>query len=62
MSVLSPESAGFLGKTLLEKWRLLPAKRKALLELLSGFNVLPTHAAFLYAPVRTEPGIRCRDF
>jgi hypothetical protein len=60
-SVLSRESAGFLGKTLLGRWRLLPTKWKALLTLLSRFKILPTLAEFFRYQKDVRAGIRCRD-
>ncbi len=61
-SVLSPESVKLLGKTLLEKWKHLPEERKALLKLLSRFNLLPAQAILLYVPEeREKQGIKIKD-
>jgi hypothetical protein len=60
--VLSNESAKLLGATLREKWKHLAKERKALLKLLSRFNLSPKQAEGLYVQEERERlGIRCAD-
>lgn len=61
-AVLSSESARQLGTTLRQKWGVLPQERKALLRLLSRFNLQPEQAEHLYVQEERERlGIRCSD-
>jgi hypothetical protein len=61
-AVLSKESARQVGSATREKWKLLSGKRKALLKLLSRFNLLPGQAEVLYVQEEREKcGIRCTD-
>ena len=60
--VLSPASAAHLSRTLCAAWRVLPAERRALLKLLSRFNLKPEQATLLYVREKREKaGIRCQD-
>ena len=47
-TVLSKESAKQVGATLREKWKRLAKDRKALLKLVSRFNLVPEQAEALY--------------
>lgn len=60
--VLSPASAAHLSRTLCATWQGLPAERRALLKLLSRFNLKPEQATLLYVREKREKaGIRCQD-
>lgn len=60
--VLSPASAAHLSRTLCATWQVLPAERRALLKLLSRFNLKPKQATLLYVQEdREKAGIRCQD-
>lgn len=61
-AVLSKESAQQLGSSLRDKWNHLAPERKALLKLLSRFNLQPKQATDLYVQEeREEKGLHCRD-
>jgi hypothetical protein len=61
-TVLSKDSAKQLGATLREKWKHLGKDRRALLKLLSRFNLTPEQAEVLYIQEERERlGIRCSD-
>jgi hypothetical protein len=60
--VLSKESAREFGASLREKWKSLPKERRALLKLLSRFNIQPDQATRLYVKEERErAGIQCQD-
>jgi hypothetical protein len=62
-TVLSKESAKQLGAALREKWKHLAKDRKALLTLLSRFNLSPEQTEGLYVhEERDRLGIHCTDF
>jgi ATP-dependent exoDNAse (exonuclease V) alpha subunit len=61
-SVLSKESAKHIGSTSREKWKSLPAERKALVKLLSRFTLNSDQAIPIYVQEERERiGIRCAD-
>jgi hypothetical protein len=60
--LLSEASAKLLGTTLRDKWKQLPSERKALLKLLSRFNLQTTQAERLYVQEEREKAdISCSD-
>jgi hypothetical protein len=59
---LTDHAADGIGRTLQEKWRILPDERRELLKLISRFSITPDQAKTLYVPeVREEQGIECDD-
>jgi GTPase SAR1 family protein len=61
-TILSKESAPQLGTTLREKWKVLPRNRRALLKLISRFNLQADQATIMYVQEERERlGIACRD-
>lgn len=61
-ALLSPESAALIGKDLQTAWKRLPKNRRALLKLISRFEITPDQAAVIYVEEeREEAGIECAD-
>lgn len=61
-SVLAKSSAIHFSRDLCSKWQLLSAERRALLKLLSRFNLTTDQATQLYVQeVRHKAGISCQD-
>jgi ATP-dependent exoDNAse (exonuclease V) alpha subunit len=61
-SILSAESAREFSGIMRNKWKTLPEERKALLTLLSRFNIQPEQAKTIYVQEeRSHFGIRCTD-
>ncbi len=61
-SHLSPEGAREISGTLRQAWKKLPDERRALLKLLSRFELTPDQATVLYVQeVRSEAGIKIED-
>jgi hypothetical protein len=59
---LPKDLAEGIGETLCKKWQRLPAERKALLKLISRFEIEPDQAALAYVQEeRAEAGIACSD-
>jgi hypothetical protein len=59
---LPKDLADGIGETLCKKWQRLPAERKALLQLISRFEIYPEQAALAYVQEeRAEAGIDCSD-
>ncbi len=59
---LSPEGVALLGKTLRDTWKALPRERRALLYLLSRFEITPEQAKLIYVQEeREESGVQCSD-
>lgn len=59
---LSPQLASQIGRTLQKTWKALSAERRALLKLLSRFEITPEQAKLLYTEeVRDKEGISFRD-
>ncbi len=61
-SHLSPDAAAEIGQTLRKTWKQLPDERRALLKLLSRFEITREQAEPLYDPAKREDaGIDCSD-
>jgi ATP-dependent exoDNAse (exonuclease V) alpha subunit len=59
---LTSHLASQIGRTLQDTWRVLPAERRALLQLLSRFEITPDEAKCLYvAEEREDADIDCQD-
>lgn len=61
-SILSRSSAAYFSRDLCSKWRLLPDERRALLKLLSRFNLTPDQAKPIYVQEeRQKARFSCQD-